>query len=37
LDYSAQRAVYEASPFPHLPDAYDRNDATVEFWFELRR
>jgi protein TonB len=37
LDYSAQRAIYAASPFPPLPAAYERNDATVEFWFELRR
>jgi protein TonB len=37
LDYSAQRAIYDASPFPPLPPAYDRNDATIEFWFELRR
>jgi protein TonB len=37
LDYSAQRAIYDASPFPPLPAAYDRNAATIEFWFELRR
>lgn len=37
LDYSAQRAIYDASPFPPLPAAYERNDATIEFWFELRR
>jgi protein TonB len=37
LDYSAQRAIYDASPFPPLPAAYERNDASVEFWFELRR
>jgi TonB family protein len=37
LDYSAQRAIYDASPFPALPAAYDRNSATIEFWFELRR
>jgi len=36
-DYSAQRAIYDASPFPPLPAAYDRNAATIEFWFELRR
>ena len=33
----AQRAIYDASPFPPLPAAYERNDATIEFWFELRR
>jgi protein TonB len=37
VDYSAQRAIYDASPFPPLPAAYERNDATIEFWFELRR
>lgn len=37
LDYSAQRAIYDASPFPPLPATYDRNAATIEFWFELRR
>jgi len=37
LDYSAQRAIYDASPFPALPAAYDRNSASIEFWFELRR
>jgi protein TonB len=37
LDYSAQRAIYDASPFPPLPAGYERNDATIEFWFELRR
>lgn len=37
VDYSAQRAIYEASPFPPLPSAYERNSANFEFWFELRR
>jgi TonB family protein len=37
LDYSAQRAIYDASPFPALPPGYERNDAVIEFWFELRR
>lgn len=37
LDYSAQRSIYDASPFPPLPPGYERNDATIEFWFELRR
>jgi TonB family protein len=37
LDYSAQRAVYDASPFPPLPAGFEKNDATVEFTFELRR
>jgi protein TonB len=37
LDYSAQRAIYDASPFPTLPAAYERSAATIEFWFDLRR
>jgi periplasmic protein TonB len=37
MDYSAQRAIYDASPFPGLPAAYERNSANIEFWFELRR
>jgi len=36
-DYSAQRAVMEASPFPPLPAAYSGSSATIEFWFTLRR
>ena len=37
LDYSAQRAIYDASPFPPLPGGYERSDAVIEIWFELRR
>lgn len=37
LDYSAQRAVTEASPFPPLPAAYSGSSATVEFSFRLQR
>jgi TonB family protein len=37
LDYSALRAVYEASPFPPLPPGYERDDARIEFWFQLKR
>jgi TonB family protein len=37
LDFSAQRAIYEASPFPPLPPAYERDDAQIEFWFQLKR
>ncbi len=37
LDYSAMRAIYEASPFPPLPAGYERNDARIEFWFQLKR
>ncbi len=37
LDYSALRAIYEAAPFPPLPAAYERNEARIEFWFQLKR
>jgi len=37
LDYSCQRAVLEAAPFPPLPAQYERNSATIEFWFQLNR
>lgn len=37
LDYSAQRAVYLASPFPPLPAGFERDEARVEIWFHLKR
>lgn len=37
LDYSVQRAVLEASPFPPIPLGYEKDSAQVEFWFELKR
>jgi protein TonB len=37
LDFSAQRAILEASPFPPLPSAYQANSAHIEFWFQLKR
>ena len=37
LDLSAQRAVADAAPFPPLPAAFDRNDVSIEFWFQLQR
>ncbi len=37
LDYSAQRAVFEAAPFPPLPQGYERDNAQIEFWFQLKR
>jgi len=37
LDYAAQRAIYEATPFPPLPPGYERNEAKIEFWFQLIR
>ena len=37
LDYSAQRAILEASPFPPIPPGFDKDSAHVEFTFELKR
>jgi TonB family protein len=37
LDYSAQRAVIDAGPFPPLPPGYERNEANVELRFHLQR
>lgn len=37
LDFSAQRAILEAAPFPPIPPGFERESAQVEFTFELRR
>ena len=37
LDFSVQRAILEASPFPPIPPGFDRDSAKVEFTFELKR
>ncbi len=37
LDTSSKRAVLDASPLPPLPAQFERNDATVELWFQLRQ
>jgi protein TonB len=37
LDYSAQRAIMDAAPFPQLPPQFPKNDAEIEFVFELKR
>jgi protein TonB len=37
LDYSTQRAIYDATPLPPLPPGFERNEAVIEFVFELRR
>lgn len=37
LDSSAQRAIYDAAPFPELPRDFDRDSAQIEFWFQLKR
>lgn len=37
LDMSAQRALYDVGKVPPLPAAYERDEAKIEFWFELKR
>ena len=37
LDYSAQRAIMDAAPFPPLPAGFPKNDPEIEFLFELKR
>jgi periplasmic protein TonB len=37
MDRSAERAIYEAGPFPPLPQGYERSSANIEFWFQLKR
>lgn len=37
LDFSAQRAILDSSPFPPLPPGFPRDHAEVELSFELRR
>ncbi len=37
LNYSVQRAIQDASPFPPMPPCIDKNTVKVEFNFELKR
>ena len=37
LDLSAQRALYDVGKVEPLPAGYDRDEAVIEFWFELKR
>jgi TonB family protein len=37
LDYSVQRAIADASPFPPIPSNCGKDSAKVEFTFELKR
>ena len=37
IDDSAVRALYQVGKFEPLPAAYERDDAVIEFWFELKR
>ena len=36
LDISAQRAVMDAAPFPQLPAQFPKNEAEIEFLFQLK-
>lgn len=37
LDYSAQRAILDAAPFPPLPAGFPKDNPEIEFLFELKR
>ena len=37
LDSSAERAIYDAAPFPPLPAEYEGSEANIEFTFQLSR
>jgi protein TonB len=37
LDTSAKRAVLDANPLPSLPPQFERNEVTVEVWFQLQQ
>jgi len=37
LDASVERAISDASPLPALPPTFDRDHASIESWFELKR
>lgn len=37
LDTSSKRAILDANPLPPLPAQFERSDATVELWFQLRQ
>jgi periplasmic protein TonB len=37
LDFSAQRAILDASPFPPIPPGFDKDSASLEVSFELKR
>lgn len=37
LDTSAHRAVLDANPLPPLPAGFDKSEATVELWFQMKQ
>jgi protein TonB len=37
LDYSAQRAILDAAPFPQFPPGFNKTETGIDFVFELGR
>jgi protein TonB len=37
LDQSAQRAIIQSNPMPALPREFERDVASIEFWFSLQQ
>ena len=37
LDTSAKRAILDSNPLPALPKEYEKNQVSVEVWFQLRQ
>src|SRR4051794_20497784 len=37
MDQSAQRAILQSNPLPALPREFERDVATIEFWFSLQQ
>ena len=37
LDQSAQRAILQSNPLPALPREFERDVASIEFWFSLQQ
>lgn len=37
LDASVKRAILDSMPLPHLPPDFPHDQASFEFWFELKR
>ena len=37
IDRASQRSVLDCAPFDPLPSAFERDSATIEFWFELKQ
>ena len=37
MDQTAQRAIMQSNPLPELPREFERDSATIEFWFSLQQ